>query len=68
MANTRDDVPFFSPGRFYTSAVYKLILAHVLLEYDIKLADEGLKKAPTWTWRSDFVPLASSRLLFRRRA
>ncbi|KAK0516452.1 hypothetical protein JMJ35_001055 [Cladonia borealis] len=53
------------PGRFYASHVLKLILRHILLHYDIKLADKSEPR--TFAWRTAIVPRENTRLLARRR-
>jgi hypothetical protein len=43
-----------SPGRFYASVATKLIMAHVLRNFESRLVDEGKK---TWiSWRSYVLP------------
>ena len=43
----------------------KLMIAHVLLKYDIKFADENNSR--TFTWRTAIVPSSKTALLFRER-
>lgn len=54
-----------SPGRFFASGMLKLMVAHVLLTYDIRFADESQKR--TFCWRSAIVPSSKSAILFRER-
>jgi hypothetical protein len=54
-----------SPGRFYIAVVIKTALAHMLREYDFRLADEGAPR--TFSWRTTIVPRSSTKLLIRRR-
>lgn len=54
------------PGRFYASHEMKLILAHLLLRYDIKLPD-GCGRPRNFTIDSDMFPDPRARLLIRKR-
>ncbi|KAI1114784.1 cytochrome P450 [Nemania sp. NC0429] len=42
------------PGRFYTAIVAKLIMAHVLKNFDCQFLDKN--KRTSWTWRSYILP------------
>ena len=53
------------PGRFYASAAIKLLMAHVLLNYDVKFANEQQKR--TFSWRTAIVPVSTVAILFRKR-
>ncbi|KAI9879025.1 MAG: hypothetical protein M1830_009824 [Pleopsidium flavum] len=53
------------PGRFYAAAIMKLMVAHVLLHYDIKFQDE--KAELSFSWRSAIIPRSGTKLLFRER-
>lgn len=44
-----------SPGRFYISLTSKIVLAHLLLEYDIGLPSTG-KLPRAFKWRTSSVP------------
>ena len=55
----------FSPARWYVSFTLKMILAHLLLNYDIKLANE--KASHIFTWTTAIVPRFSTRIMIRRR-
>ena len=58
-------MPTCSPGRFYSSIALKLMLAHVLLNYDCHLADKAALR--TFSWRSAIIPRSSTMLLMRPR-
>jgi hypothetical protein len=51
-----------SPGRFYASAVMKVILGQVLMNYDCELADAT--KPRWWTWRSSMLPNYKTEVVF----
>jgi len=52
------------PGRFYASLVLKLILVHILEEWECAMPDPS---APRFrTWRSSIVPRSSNVVSFRR--
>lgn len=52
------------PGRFYASVVLKLILVHILNEWECTMPDPA---APRYrTWRSSLVPRGSTVVSFRR--
>lgn len=44
----------YSPGRFYVSIATKLIIAHVLKNFDCSLLDQNRKNF--FTWRSYVLP------------
>ncbi len=57
------------PGRFYASALLKVTLARLLLQYDFRLptaAGDG-ERPLSFTWRSAVVPRQGVRLMVRRR-
>lgn len=54
------------PGRFYTSNEMKLVLAHLLLRYDIKIPD-GSGRPKNFTFDSDMLHDPRARLLIRKR-
>ncbi|MCJ1236865.1 hypothetical protein MMC14_004847 [Varicellaria rhodocarpa] len=66
-----DSFPFWGlghhtcPGRFFAAGILKLMVAHVLLTYDVKFADES--KSRTFTWRTAIVPKSKTALLVRER-
>lgn len=54
------------PGRFFASNEIKMLLAHVLLNYDVKLENEGVLPKPFWYDRTR-IPNLKARVLFRKR-
>ncbi|KAE8159537.1 cytochrome P450 [Aspergillus tamarii] len=55
------------PGRYYASLLLKLILAQILLRYDLRMLD-GAQEKRYFYWRSAIVPKAGAILHFRERA
>ncbi|KAL8992990.1 MAG: hypothetical protein Q9169_006680 [Polycauliona sp. 2 TL-2023] len=53
------------PGRFYASAVLRLLLCHVLENFDVQLLDQTAKRA--MTWRSAIIPCSSTTIVVRPR-
>ncbi|KAF2796015.1 cytochrome P450 [Melanomma pulvis-pyrius CBS 109.77] len=53
------------PGRFYTSAVLKVLLTHILVKFDVSLENPEAKRS--FSWRTAIVPRGSTRVLFRRK-
>ena len=56
----------FSPARFYVSVVMKMILSHLILNYDIKLADPTAR--PFLTLGKTRLPRPFMTILVRRRS
>ncbi|EUC33179.1 hypothetical protein COCCADRAFT_96747 [Bipolaris zeicola 26-R-13] len=50
------------PGRFYASAVMKVILGQVILNYDCELLEPNAKRL--FTWRSTILPKPSAKVIF----
>ncbi|KAL3431896.1 cytochrome P450 [Aspergillus tetrazonus] len=56
------------PGRLYASLLLKLVLAHVLLRFEIKLPDGNRRSEKrSFYWRSAIVPRSGAVLYFRER-
>ncbi|KIL65456.1 hypothetical protein M378DRAFT_162080 [Amanita muscaria Koide BX008] len=55
------------PGRFFVANELKIMLSHVLLNYDIKMADER-GRPKNWQFGAFGGPNATAKMLFRRRA
>ncbi|KAF1815691.1 cytochrome P450 [Eremomyces bilateralis CBS 781.70] len=55
------------PGRFFAVAEIKLIVAHILLNYDIELADKSVGRYPNKFHGDACTPDTSKQLLFRKR-
>ncbi|KAI1778213.1 cytochrome P450 [Hypoxylon cercidicola] len=50
------------PGRYYATAVMKVILGQIIMNYDIELVN---RDAPRWfTWRSSMLPSAKTMVFF----
>jgi len=56
----------FSPGRFFAVTELKSMLAHVVLNYDIKLENGGPRPVNMFI-ESSVVPDRNGRVMFRRR-
>ncbi|KAL0059609.1 hypothetical protein AAF712_013660 [Marasmius tenuissimus] len=54
------------PGRFFAVNMLKLLLGHLLLNYDVKLPDGAKLPEPTWLG-SALLPNTSAGVLFRKR-
>jgi cytochrome P450 len=53
------------PGRFYATVVLKLVVVHMLTEYDVLFPD--CKKSRSMQWRSAIIPKSSITLLVKQR-
>lgn len=49
-----------SPGRFYATTILKLVLTHLLLNYECSL--ESFEGCRSMQWRSAIIPRASVKL------
>ena len=63
----RSNEPIHSPGRFFAAINAKAMLAHVLLNYDIKMPNEGGRPSELWLGLSS-IPDPTAQLMFRKRA
>jgi cytochrome P450 len=54
------------PGRFFAAAEIKLLLAHIVTTYDVKLAD-GDDRPPDFVQMNSNTPNPSAKVYFRRR-
>ncbi|KIJ41481.1 hypothetical protein M422DRAFT_255386 [Sphaerobolus stellatus SS14] len=54
------------PGRFFAANELKAMMAHVILTYDIKLEEDGIKPPNQWSGTS-CMPNTRGSVLFRRR-
>ena len=54
------------PGRFFAACELKLMLAYVVMNYDVKLENEGVRPKDIWLVTS-CVPNPDAKVLFRRR-
>ncbi|KAF8697501.1 hypothetical protein AX14_001359 [Amanita brunnescens Koide BX004] len=55
------------PGRFFAVNEIKAMLAHILLNYDVKLANDGGRPDNMWLGRASFAN-TKAEVLFRKRA
>ena len=61
-----DDHIYCSPGRFFAANEVKAILAHILLNYDVKIANGGGRPENMWFGRY-CLPNTKAEVLFRKR-
>ncbi|KAF8662735.1 hypothetical protein AX14_007030 [Amanita brunnescens Koide BX004] len=54
------------PGRFFVANELKAMLAHILLNYDVKMANGGGRPEDMWFGRSS-LPNTKAEVLFRKR-
>ncbi|KAI0765883.1 cytochrome P450 [Trametes elegans] len=54
------------PGRFFAAEMLKLILAHIVLKYDVKFGENGGRPANVY-WAQAVLPAPDARILFRKR-
>lgn len=57
----------YSPGRFFATNEVKAMLAHVLLNYDVKLPNNSGRPSELWFGVSS-IPDPTAELMFRKRA
>lgn len=43
----------------------KLIMAHILINYDVELVNENAPRS--WVWRTTVTPRGDARVVFKRR-
>ncbi|KAJ6627497.1 cytochrome P450 [Mycena sp. CBHHK59/15] len=55
------------PGRFFAATELKAMLAHILLNYDVKLEDENAGRPPNQWFAAICMPNRTANVLFRRR-
>ncbi|KAF8657579.1 hypothetical protein AX14_007845 [Amanita brunnescens Koide BX004] len=55
------------PGRFFVANELKTILAHILLNYDVKMANGDVRPESMWFGRAA-LPNTKAEVLFRKRA
>ena len=58
-------MPTNSPARFYVSVIMKMILSHLILDYEFKLADPNAR--PFLTFGKMRLPSPFMTMLVRRR-
>jgi cytochrome P450 len=57
---------FHSPGRFFAANELKAMLAHLVLNYDVKLENEGVRPTDVW-YGPACVPNQTAEVMFRKR-
>lgn len=55
------------PGRYYAVHALKIAVAHIILNYEVKMDDKQKHTSRNFNWRSATVPRSSTTLLFRER-
>jgi hypothetical protein len=60
-----DKCTAYSPGRFHASIVMKLVIAHIVMGYDLRLEDEN--ERTLWSWETFTMPYESTRFVLRER-
>ncbi|KAK7457266.1 hypothetical protein VKT23_010565, partial [Stygiomarasmius scandens] len=55
------------PGRFFASAELKALMAHVLLNYDVKLPNDSREVPPLFKFLNNVGPNQTAKALFRKR-
>ncbi|CAI6285304.1 unnamed protein product [Periconia digitata] len=53
------------PGRFHASIVMKLVIAHFVMRYDMRLENEEANTS--WSWETFIMPYESTRFVLRKR-
>lgn len=56
----------FSPGRFFTVVVMKIMMTHIIMNYDVGLEKEGERPVESW-FVTDNIPNDTARVLLRKR-
>jgi len=54
------------PGRFFAATEMKMMLAHIVMTYDVKLETEGVRPADFWI-EANRLPHQTAEVMFRRR-
>lgn len=55
-----------SPGRFFAANELKAMMAHVILNYDVKMKNEGVRP-PNVSVALTYAPDFAAEVMFRRR-
>ena len=72
VSSSPDHIPFghgrhVCPGRHFAAYELKLMLAHIVMTYDVKLEIEGVRPPDKWVMIS-CIPNPNANILFRKRA
>ena len=57
---------YYSPGRFFAATELKVMLAHVILNYDVKMAN-GQGRPANWVFETMAMPDIKAEVMFRKR-
>jgi hypothetical protein len=55
-----------SPGRYFAANEMKTMLAHILVTYDVKLENEGVRP-PNECFATYILPNQTAKVMFRKR-
>ena len=71
ISSSPDHIPFghgrhTCPGRYFAACELKLMLAHIIMTYDVKLEIEGVRPPDMWVMTA-CVPNPNANVLFRKR-
>ena len=55
------------PGRYFAACKFKIMLAHTVLNYVVKMENEGLRPPDVWL-ASSCIPNLKSKVMLRKRA
>lgn len=62
----RADASVASPGRFFAANELKAMLAYIVVNYDVKFEDEGVRPPNMWLGLT-ILPDPTATVLFRKR-
>lgn len=60
-------VDIYSPGRFFAATELKAMMAHLLLNYDVRAEVEGVVPEPLW-FAQMVTPHTTANVLLKKRA
>ena len=55
------------PGRYFAACKLKIMLAHTVLNYDVKMENDGVRPADVWL-ASSCIPDLKGKVMFCKRA
>ena len=58
---------YSSPGRFFAVNELKVLLAHIVLNYDVKMSEDTVEFPDPIFVATTFLPNKKAKVLFRRR-
>ena len=72
VSSSQDHLPFglgrhVCPGRYFAACELKLMFAHIVMTYDVKLEIEGARPEDMWVMIA-CIPNLNANVLFRKRA